>query len=212
MNRFLVISPHLDDAVLGAGAYLAGEPGIVLTVFDGVPRAGMVTDYDASCGFEASDLAMATRRAENAAALEELACFGLGVGKLDRQYRVVQMRTGEVTAAIGQVFRNSGAEALLAPLGIQHPDHVLASDACLRLAGEGIATWIYEELPYRVVWPEAAEARKAFLRSRGWELVPDHPGDGDAAAKERAIKRYASQTFDLHCCLVPERFWVVRRP
>jgi hypothetical protein len=49
----LVVSPHLDDAVLSCGRWLAAHPGtLVVTVFAGVPSNGnRLTDWDARCGF-----------------------------------------------------------------------------------------------------------------------------------------------------------------
>jgi len=45
----LVVSPHLDDAVLSCGRLLAGRPGsVVATVFAGVPsRPDQCTDWTA---------------------------------------------------------------------------------------------------------------------------------------------------------------------
>ena len=48
----VVLSPHLDDAVLSVGRFLAASPGtVVITVFAGIPGGLGLTRYDRSCGF-----------------------------------------------------------------------------------------------------------------------------------------------------------------
>ena len=37
MSRTVVVSPHLDDAVLSCGGRLADEPAHVITMFAGIP-------------------------------------------------------------------------------------------------------------------------------------------------------------------------------
>jgi hypothetical protein len=53
MRAALVISPHLDDAILSAGQFLVGRPHVtVATVFAGTPpTTDVLTSYDRSCGF-----------------------------------------------------------------------------------------------------------------------------------------------------------------
>jgi LmbE family N-acetylglucosaminyl deacetylase len=205
----LVVSPHLDDAVFGCGEYLTEIHDPVLTVFAGAPPGDVLTDYDHSCGFSSSRTAMQTRWNENAAALNLLGCSHGGLGLLDRQYDAERPSADVVARALFDAMTQQRCEGLLAPLGIQHPDHVLVSDAALQLAITGTPVWLYEELPYRVIWPEAAIARFAEWMRLGWRLVPDFLGAGDAAIKEKAIGCYASQQVNIHCCLVPERFWAV---
>lgn len=206
----LVVSPHLDDAVLGAGGYLSDSHEPVVTVFDGAPTdRGLLTDYDKACGFSSSVEAMECRALEDAAALRLLACPKLGLGWLDTQYDGQRPKRAELADQLERVLREQRCEGVVGPLGVQHPDHVLTSDACLILANRGVPVWFYEELPYRVVWPEHAAARQTDLAARGWHLVPDLIGGGGNEWKEGAVLAYTSQRLDLHCCLVPERFWAV---
>lgn len=207
----LVVSPHLDDAVFGCGRYLTESRETVLTVFAAAPPTGVLTDYDRSCGFSSSRVAMQTRWNENSAALGLLSCPHTTLGMLDRQYDAVRPSIDLVARGLFDTMTRERCEGLLAPLGVQHPDHVLVSDAALQLAITGTPVWLYEELPYRVVWPEAAIARFTEVVRRGWRLVPDFLGAGDVSVKEKAIGCYASQKVDIHCCLVPERFWAVTR-
>src|ERR1700716_1193952 len=75
LTRILVLSPHLDDAVLGCGHLLAAHPGpTVLTVFAGAPDAypEPMTSWDRLAGFSRGDDPLVARRREDAGALDEL--------------------------------------------------------------------------------------------------------------------------------------------
>lgn len=68
-HRLLVVSPHLDDAILSAFSLLAGRrSSSVVTVFDGHPSAPVTTEWDALCGFGDSTTAMKARHLEDATA------------------------------------------------------------------------------------------------------------------------------------------------
>ncbi len=82
----LVVSPHLDDAILSAFALCRWERAAVLNVFDGAPSPRHETTWDRLCGFDDSDQAVAARHAENAAAFADLDVPQLSVGLLDSQY------------------------------------------------------------------------------------------------------------------------------
>ncbi len=67
-----VVSPHLDDAVLGCATLMAAHPGAtVVTVFAGRPDEYPVPTqhWDALCGFGEGDEVHVARRAEDAARL-----------------------------------------------------------------------------------------------------------------------------------------------
>ena len=101
----LVISPHLDDAVLSCGALLAAHRGaVVATVFAGVPRdPRQRTEWDARSGFADAAEALAARRAEDAAALAELGAAPRWLDFRDDQYGDPE-RVDELAAALGAVF------------------------------------------------------------------------------------------------------------
>src|SRR3954453_12889415 len=75
LDRIVVVSPHFDDAVMGAGYLLAGHPGTtVVTVFGGRPPAypQPPSEWDELGGFAAGDDVVALRRDEDTAALAVL--------------------------------------------------------------------------------------------------------------------------------------------
>src|SRR6202158_5575221 len=70
--RIVIVSPHLDDAVLGCALLMIANPGAtVVTVFAGNPPAypTPLRSWDVQGGFGPGDDVMAVRRAEDRAAL-----------------------------------------------------------------------------------------------------------------------------------------------
>jgi LmbE family N-acetylglucosaminyl deacetylase len=88
MRAALVISPHLDDAILGAGQFIAGRPDCVATtVFAGTPAAqAVLTSYDDKCGFSSAAEATDARRAEDLEALSVLQAKAVHLDFVDSQY------------------------------------------------------------------------------------------------------------------------------
>src|SRR4051812_34380588 len=75
LDRLVIVSPHLDDAVLSCARLMAVHPGVnVVTVFAGNPPAYPEPQrlWDAQSGFAPGDDVMAARRAEDVAALAVL--------------------------------------------------------------------------------------------------------------------------------------------
>ena len=87
-GRTLVVSPHLDDAVLSCGEFLsAASDATVVTVFAGMPAdCGVSTDYDRQCGFVSAEHAMRTRWQEDRAALATLGVELMHLPCVDSQY------------------------------------------------------------------------------------------------------------------------------
>jgi LmbE family N-acetylglucosaminyl deacetylase len=92
-NVVLAVSPHLDDAVLSAGATLAamaaeGSRVVVCTVFSGIPKppfSALAEDFHAACGLGAD--AVVVRQAEDFQALAAIGAESLHLGFLDAVYR-----------------------------------------------------------------------------------------------------------------------------
>lgn len=202
-----VISPHLDDAVLSLGQFISTGEVRVVTVFAGIPEEGL-TDYDRSCGFESSVVAMNDRRAEDAEALGELGARLVHLDYLDSQYR-----TDDIEEALTQGLFSLGGIPTFAPLGIGHPDHELVARCCLK-AFAPIDLFLFEELPYRVLRPEEVWAALDRVKAQGFTVELYHPEQGPIERKLAAIKHYKSQFPDGATdpsLQVPERCWRVTR-
>ena len=219
-HRLLVISPHLDDAVLSCGLLLAANPGAtVCTVFTAPPHENTLTDWDRASGFADAFEAMRARKAEDVEALALLGARTLHLPFRDAQYQSPPAPDALV-AALGRTFAATDPTAALIPLGLFHSDHVLVAQACLALIQRfpNIPVHAYEDVPYRRI-PGVVQTRLAELTERGYLAIADddfhtEPGlrDGHEHMKQAAVAAYRSQLrafgADGPASLIsPERYW-----
>jgi LmbE family N-acetylglucosaminyl deacetylase len=210
-GRLVVISPHLDDAVLSAGQVLGGSPGAVaVTVLAGIPDRDGVTEYDRSCGFTSSRQAMRQRRVEDRRALAILDAEPCHLDFLPRGYET-EPDDEAVLAELAARIRDLRPCAVAGPVGIVHPDHERVArlwPRAARLAAGATPLYAYEELPYRVKSRRRAEAAvRAFMCER--PARPAEVPQADVGLKARAMLAYLSQlrfVFPLDC-LTPETVW-----
>ncbi len=221
--RALLISPHLDDAVLSCGAWLAVHSGCtVLTLFAGLPRDGSrSTEWDARSGFASAAAAVAGRRHEDEQALRLLDARPCWLDFTDGQYGE-PADPATLAAAVRSVLQELQPDTVLLPLGLFHRDHLLAHEAAataLRGLGDGrLDVLAYEDVPYRGM-PGLLQQRLAALAADGVQATPqaDAPAiaDADAAAAARkalALNAYPSQlrafgADGLPDAVRPERRW-----
>ena len=114
----LVISPHLDDAVLGCGQWLAAHPGCtVLTLFAGVPQdaSRRLTDWDARSGFGSALEAVTARRREDERALGLLQARARWLDFADGQYGP-SVSVSSLAAAVREVLLEAKPSVLLYPM------------------------------------------------------------------------------------------------
>lgn len=232
----LIVSPHLDDAVLSCGALLSANPGCqVITVFAGTPAdTGQATDWDRRCGFDSAGEAMAIRRREDEKALGILGAYPVWLDFLDSQYGGTA-DLNEVSRMLCRAIDARRATAksvpVLLPLGLFHSDHSLAHDAgraalaTLFPATPHAATlrWFaYEDSPYRgnkgVLQRRLAELASAGVVATPWDpatLSGVRSGEGvKLDAKRAALAAYASQLRGFgeggyEDAWRPERFWTL---
>lgn len=221
MEPLVIVSPHLDDAVLSCGQLMAGRPDcIVATICTGEPDGGteVLTTFDRDSGHSSASAAMRARRGEDRMAALVLQAQVEHLGLLDNQYRDGHaFALPDAVEALENLLDESGAQLVLSPVGLAHPDHVQAAVACAELAErrQGIELWLYEELPMRVLQPELVPARLDWWRSYGYDLVLGFLGTGPLEAKAGAVSCYESQLWALRTVCggslapvkVPERMW-----
>jgi LmbE family N-acetylglucosaminyl deacetylase len=215
-SRTLVLSPHLDDAVLDCWSVLGGEESVtVANVFAGVPQDGArVPLWDRITGATDAAARVRERLAEDRAALARAGREPLSLPLLDAQYRGSGRPLGpadidrELSARLPGTFAR-----VLAPAAIGgHPDHLLVRRYARALLRCGLAVTLYADLPYCVLhgWPGWVDGRAAepfrdvdafwqsFLAG-----VPELPplrsarvarlDDERAAAKLEALRCYRTQ-------------------
>ncbi|HEY4451166.1 MAG TPA: PIG-L family deacetylase [Solirubrobacteraceae bacterium] len=210
----LVLSPHLDDAVLDCWGLLAGErPVSVVNVFAGVPPGGHVTLWDAITGAQDSAARAHERLEEDARALARASRTAHNLAHLDAQYRArfARPRLRELDVALVEILPRVSRVHVPAGIG-GHPDHRFLRRYGRMLRRDGIPVSLYAELPYCVLhgWPPWVDGREpeanrdvdAFWLSQ-LDGVPEMPSlrsarverldDGAASAKLAAMRCYATQ-------------------
>jgi LmbE family N-acetylglucosaminyl deacetylase len=217
-GRLVVVSPHLDDGVLGCSALLARhDAAVVVTIFAGRPPASTpLPPWDEAAGFRPGDDVIGARRAEDRAALEVLGARPVWLSFLDSQYGD-SPAADAIVPVLESALIDAEPATVCIPLGLFHSDHVLTHAAALRLLRRCRPwRWLaYEEPMYRRV-PGALDDRLASLTSAGIAITrfgtevapPDKP---------RALACYASQLRALgmpgrpgHAdALAPERYWAL---
>jgi LmbE family N-acetylglucosaminyl deacetylase len=228
MSRiYNVVSPHLDDAALSCGLFLAANPGShITTIFaDGPTYVRPLTPWDrASRYFSDGADVMRVRREEDdkAAALVRATSFHMPYW--DRQYR--NERYGyegyaeeELLEAVAQDlirrYKDLAVDAWVIPLGLGHPDHRLAADAGLILAKHDLGqVFLYEELPYAVEDSADVADRKRRLTQCGFALEEGETLEflNDRPLKKAVIRCHVSQRPQLRwrarkAIRTPERIW-----
>ncbi|MEO7000811.1 MAG: PIG-L family deacetylase [Ktedonobacterales bacterium] len=223
--RHIYLQPHFDDAILSCGGAIAqqvrfGQHVLVITVFGGVPADGtthlspFAAQNHRQTGLsEQVAEAVATRRAEDAAAVELLGGDVFALDYLDAIYRgspafyqAEESLFGSVNAndvqndeELGALFLNIAERAPLAaiyaPLGVgHHVDHQLCCSAADRLAQRKLNVKFYEDFPY-VARPGALEDRQ---RELGIPMEPEMVEiSGQLREKEEALALYKSQVRQL---------------
>jgi LmbE family N-acetylglucosaminyl deacetylase len=160
----ILLSPHLDDAVLDCWSLLAGAGELrVVNVCAGVPESGRLALWDAITGAGDSAVRMRERLAEDARALARAGIEPLNLQLLDTQYRfgVPPPRLEELDRTLAEAFPS--ASRVYAPAGIgSHPDHLFARRYARMLLKAGIPATLYAELPYCVLhgWPDWVDGRE----------------------------------------------------
>jgi len=180
---------------------------MVTALAGGPPVVDPVTGWEAISGeFQPGADVVGARRAEDARAATMLGCHCRHLDHWDHQYRSSTYgyegptdHAGLVRALasdLGSLVEGAALDTWLIPLGLSHPDHVIAASACLALVDEfpEVDWLVYEDLPYAVLRPGAVGSAIADLRSLGFELRPaDIEMRLDATGKRKVIDCYHSQ-------------------
>lgn len=214
MNKILVVSPHFDDAILSAGQFLAERPDAeVVTVFGGFPEdpETVSTPYDWKCGFRNALDAISERRRENNAATALLRATKVDLDFPDDQYGHY-VSVEQITEVLQRMVDSGNYEAIYAPIGLGHPDHIKVANAVLSLNTD-LPITLWEDIPLRVVEPQLVPERLAQI---GLDYEPSRTISNRVftADKMRALMCYSSQMgtgiLDPYLMFVPERFYDVK--
>lgn len=207
----VVLSPHLDDAVLSCWHVLT-QPGevTVVNVFSGIPvDGGHAAWWDRFTGARSSQERMRERLAEDADALSLVGRAAINLGFLDDQYRRDRQPIEPVVerlAAMAGPRTRIYAPAALGGVA----DHEVVRAAAVALLHRGRDVVLYADLPHavRAGWPASVTgaSRDPLVDVEAWwkaEVARSLPGGGHFevhalderahAAKQMAIRRYRTQ-------------------
>jgi LmbE family N-acetylglucosaminyl deacetylase len=192
-ERVVVVSAHLDDAVMSCwslldGALLDGARDVtgatnvtVVTVFTGGPEPGFLGEWDSDSGAPDSATRMQQRRAEDVAALAVAGCPYVHVGLLEVEYGGGTCPPDAIAAHLGD------ADVVYAPagIGLRHvnEEHGRVRDAVLALRPDAR---LYADQPYCGFRPDTELAS-----DREREVVALAPQQRER--KSRAIRCYAGE-------------------
>jgi LmbE family N-acetylglucosaminyl deacetylase len=226
LERVVVISPHLDDAVLGCGALLATQPGAtVITVFAAGPveYPDPPTPWDSLAGFSVGDDVLGARRQEDAAALAAVGADPVWLDYTEHQYldRPDWLGAAAVVDGLEASVRVCEPTLVLMPFGLANPDHDATHQAALlvRERMPGPAWFCYEETGYKHI-PGLLAWRVAQLFRRGIWPTPVAIAVADGSeAKSAALTCYRSQLLALEAdwqlgekLASPEQYWRLAPP
>jgi LmbE family N-acetylglucosaminyl deacetylase len=202
LRKPVVVSPHFDDAALGAAHLLTRHPGAtVITVLGGRPPAypEEPTPWDALGGFKAGDDVVAVRREEDRAAMAVLGAEPVWLEFSDYQYldKKDRAKPAEVAPVLEEAILAAGATSVFLPMGMANPDHVLTHDAGLlvreRHPEPEIAWFCYEDHGYKHIPGMLAWRVAKLFRAGIWPTPAIVPLDLDMERKRKAIYCYTSQ-------------------
>jgi LmbE family N-acetylglucosaminyl deacetylase len=226
--RIVVVSPHFDDAAMGAGHLLASyDTTTVVTVLAGPPPAypDPPSEWDALGGFGPGDDVVAARRLEDVAAMAVLESDYRWLDFPDHQYLAPPDRPtpAGVAPALAAVIDELDPTAVFFPMGLGNPDHVMVHDASLLVRADQLdrAWFCYEDHGYKHI-PGIMAWRVAKLFKGGlWPTPAVVPIEPDMARKRIAIEFYKSQVAPLQRdhvlderldANVPEQYWRLEPP
>ena len=224
----VVVQPHFDDGVMGAGHVLATYPGSTcITVCGGRPAAypSPPTEWDALGGFADGDDVVALRAQEDLAALAVVEACQVRLDFCDHQYLGREQRAtpAEIAPALGAAIDEAGATAVFVPMGLANPDHGATHEAALlaQSARTGLMWLAYEDAGYKHLPGMLAWRVARLFKSGLWPTPAMVPVEVDEARKRRAFSCYRSQIPPLErdhtlterlAANVPEQYWRLDPP
>ncbi len=228
LERIVVVSPHMDDAVLGLGQFLAAHAGAaVITVFAGRPPAypDPMTRWDQLAGFGPGDDVIAARRDEDTKALAELDATPVWLDHIEHQYlpQPEWVQADAVVDTLETAVRTLEPTAVLIPFGLANPDHDVTHQAAMAMRDRfPEPAWLcYEDHGYKHI-PGLLAWRVSKLFHAGVWPTPAAPTvDPAQERKHAALAHYTSQLLALEAdwkigaklaAPAPEQIWRLAPP
>ena len=159
----VIMSPHLDDAVLSCWHLLCGPGDVgVINVFAGSPPPGSAPSWwDRATGATDSAVRMKERRAEDREAFAIAGRTATHLDFLDEQYEPPDQSIAEIAVKLRELIDPEVMVYAPAALG-EHGDHERVRSAALELAASGQPVRLYADYPHAVErgWPSWVNGTK----------------------------------------------------
>ena len=201
--KIAVIQPHYDDAAFSVGELMLdrlsrGDQITIVTVFGGIPAMGV--DGPVNPHFLKWDILSR----EHASVCRTFGFDEISLSYLDDAARGgAEVDDEALRSDLRQLLVGTGFDQWWVPVGIHHPDHIDVRLACSAIGRPTEAYLLYEELPYRVLYPVDLDMSE-YHRMVGYD--PKW-----LAEKKTMVRMYASQLREgeeaERCLWVPERLW-----
>lgn len=195
-----VVSPHLDDAVLGIGLRMLGSPGgTCVTLLAGSPeKYPRLRDrpHDEICGLGGMADPMEHRRIEDDVAMGNLGWEPVHLALLDAQYVWPAQRMlpdmGTAIDAVIDAWREAGQpKQVWTVAGLGHEDHRWTRRVVQKVcAAVDVRMRVWFEPGYRTKY---AQDRNEALQACDGPLVHYFLSPDESITKLRHIERYESQ-------------------
>ena len=229
LDRIVIVSPHLDDAVLGCGCFMSSHPGCtVVTLFAGNPLRypEPMRLWDVQSGFEPGDDVMETRRQEDNAALVVLDASPVHLEFVEHTYNPddTPVAPDVLAPTLAIALRELDPTLVLAPFGLANPDHDVTHRACMRVRdqfGDAVSWWCYEDMGYKHIPGMLAWRIARLFRQGVWPTPVCPPVDASIERKMRAVACYPTQLLALEDdwqvkakldAPAPEQYWRLEPP
>lgn len=226
LDRVVILSPHLDDAVLGCGRFMASHPGVtVVTVYAGAPDRypEPMTHWDSIAGFDPGDDVLAARKREDTLALGELGATARWLDFVEHQYleRSSWIGASDTCDQLETELRALDPTAIFVPFGLANPDHVATYESAMLVRDRypGPSWFAYEDFGYKHIPGLLAWRVSTSFRRGVWPTPVALTGDPSDVRKRRALDRYGSQRRALEAewqlepkLVAPEQVWRLASP
>jgi len=233
LERIVIVSPHLDDAVLGCSYLMTAHPGVtVVTVYAGRPGEypRPMQHWDTLCGFVEGDEVHVARRAEDRGALSLFGATPVWLDYIEQSYleRPDWIGPDATVDELEATVRGLEPSAVFMPFGLANPDHDATHGACMEMRSrmsptpdDGPSWFCYEDTGYKHIPGMLARRVAKLFRAGVWPtpaavpIVVDHDRKLTAYASYPSQVRALEAEWDLGSKLAapaPEQYWRLAPP
>ncbi len=201
MGNIVILSPHLDDAIISCFSQIQTNNVTIINIFAGTPDKSTRTIWDLVCGQLNSSKMMEHRKSENNQLMKSLGITSIDLDYLDHQYRSNNINYDHI---MNNILKLSPSDStFLVPLAVgsifRHLDHVVTRNLGLALLERRNEVIFYADQPYMRVGQTNKKYLKKLtkriesdLRLRG-TIIPVRLNRNQQKLKLISMKAYRSQ-------------------